>query len=236
MKTKSVSKEDLPEIINQINNKKLCEFRQKAALSNIQNVAKNLTIRSNGKGRKIGSKKICKAVSAVNSSDFNKIKKKCTPKQIRNAAIQEVAAMPDEVIHAATKNKRVLKKFIYSIISTTITRLIAQELFKCGANILGGLGLAGGGANAVAAATTENFYATVSSSGLQDMIEHLTAEQQEIFAPFIERLKEYSGSSGPSDGGLNFDIGEIFESVMDSITEGISQIDWGDCLRRLIGL
>ena len=105
-------------------------------------------------------------------------------------------------------------------------KALTNIMLKKAKKALGFVAVGGAGAAAVGA--------TQASEASSSIISSLTEEQKEIFSPFIERMDLSSVSTPDISGGADIDLSDILESVLESIGEAISSVDWGELGSRLL--
>lgn len=217
MNTESLSQE-----LAQLIENKISSCKKSISLTKTRNNALELAIKTNGKGRAISREKIEQAIYSVDQRDFNDIKSELSDEEIQRAILKDISFVPSGMLKKASKNKRLLKKFVGMIVRGTIIRLLSQELFRRGAGILGGLGLASGGAQAIAIPSAENFYITLNP------YEYFTENQIEIFEDFLSTdgiLIDDSVDDNMIDDSM-IDVNSIDADVdIDDIDLDISDID-----------
>ncbi len=174
MGEKSLSLE-IAELVEQ----KISSSKKSITLKQTREAALKLSLKTNGKGRSISENKKERAVFAVDQATFNELKDNLKDEDIKRTVIQDISKTPDEMMGKASENKRMLKKFIGMIVRGAIIRTLSQALFQEGAKVLGGLSLAGGGAQAIAEPSQENFYIAL------EPYKYLTENQIELFQNYL---------------------------------------------------
>ncbi|WP_448873508.1 hypothetical protein [Desulfobulbus propionicus] len=93
---------------------------------------------------------------------------------------EEVGKMDERAKRQMLLESGTVKNFLRRVMGRVVVRLVSDKLVeKYGPSVMGALGL-GGASMAVASRT--------------DLFSNLSAEQQDLFAPFLERMSFFDGS------------------------------------------
>lgn len=186
MNAKSLSQE-IAELVEQ----KISSSKKSITFQQAKDAALKLSLKTNGKGRSISTKKKEMAVNAVDRAAFNDIKDNLKDEDIQRTVINDISSVPDEMLRKVSASKQLLKKFIGMIVRGAILKILSQTLFQKGSLLLGGLGLAGGGVNAIADSSAANFYTAL------DPHKYFTENQIEVFQDFLPTSEGAMGGEVP---------------------------------------
>lgn len=160
-------------------------------------------------------------LGSMSEEQLKKLRDSVSPSELKAEIEEIIRSMSPDMLKKVKSNEIEFKQ---KVAKSALTKIMIKKA-KVALAATGVAGVAGAGVVAAGSASAAG------ASG--SLIGSLTSEQKEIFAPFIERMDPSSFSSPEVTSGVDIDLGDIIDSVLDSVGNAITDVDWGELVSRV---